>query len=174
MLELTHAGSWVFLLIFRNFASQLTSWWYLEISHGGTIHAMHIRDLLLSPQLFICQHMAGYLLCVCVCVKSSGTGFCWGRGSAFCHFLMESMLVGSKVGIPKWNINANLGSDVWLSWRLFFLSFSFFIQKNFRLNKMISKIFQPPIYDFGKVLMHILFFSFLKKKKNYLFGCAGS
>ena len=30
---------------------------------------------------------------------------------------------------------------------------------------MISKIFQPPIYDFGKVLMHILFFSFLKKKK---------
>ena len=158
---LVHESRWSFSIL-------QSSWHHcgiLKSAMVGTFTPCKSRTSCFSLSYLFPSTWLDIWLCVCMCVWLSWTEFlwlpslhmcesaAWGWGdSAFCHFLTESMLVGSEVGISKWNVSATLGSDMWLTGAYF----QFHHSKNIKLNKMLSKVFQLPISDLAAKFQHIL------------------
>lgn len=121
---LVHESRWSFSIL-------QSSWHHcgiLKSAMVGTFTPCKSRTSCFSLSYLFPSTWLDIWLCVCMCVWLSWTEFlwlpslhmcesaAWGWGdSAFCHFLTESMLVGSEVGISKWNVSATLGSDMWLT-----------------------------------------------------------
>lgn len=160
---LVHESCWSFS---KNFAVQLTSSWYLEVSHGGNVTPRKLRTTASASAVYLlaCGWIAGLYVCVydypglnfVVAILPHVWKHSLGWGDSALPLPYREHVGRRRSRNFKWNISY---ARIWrvTDWCLFPLkNFSFFTQKMFRLNKMLSKVFQLLISDLAAELQYIL------------------